>query len=128
MSDQETHEAMQKGTLEVFDEVKWEVTQNFRRLSAHIYAWNHHQGFWTSDNTGEKIALMHSELSEALEADRKKAASDKIPGFTGVEEELADCIVRILDFAGKHNLRLGEAFFAKLKMNLSRPYKHGKLY
>lgn len=100
-------------------------------LDAHatlIASWNASQGFWESDNTGEKIALMHSELSEALEADRKDLASDHIPEFSGVEEELADCMIRILDFAGHHDLRLAEAFTAKLQYNLSRPYKHGKAY
>jgi NTP pyrophosphatase (non-canonical NTP hydrolase) len=86
------------------------------------------QGFWESENTGEKIALMHSELSEALEADRKSLMSDKIPEFSGVEEELADVIIRILDFAGHHQLRLGEALSAKIAYNLTRPFKHGKSY
>ena len=86
------------------------------------------QGFWESANTGEKIALMHSELSEALEADRKDLMSDHIEGFTGVEEELADVIVRVLDFAAQHNLRLTEALIAKMRFNLSRPFKHGKSY
>lgn len=86
------------------------------------------QGFWESDNTGEKIALMHSELSEALEADRKNLEAEHIPGFTGVEEELADVIIRILDFAGHHQLRLGEALSAKIAYNLTRPFKHGKAY
>jgi NTP pyrophosphatase (non-canonical NTP hydrolase) len=86
------------------------------------------QGFWESDNTAEKIALMHSELSEALEADRKDLESDKIPGFSGVEEELADLMIRVFDFAGHHNLRLGEAVVTKMRMNLQRPFRHGKKY
>lgn len=101
---------------------------NFNQLQESISGWNTHQGFWQSDNSGEKIALMHSELSEALEADRKDLPSDKLEGFSGVEEELADTVIRILDFAGYHDLRLAEAVIAKLQHNLTRPYMHGKKY
>lgn len=71
-------------------------------------------------NKGEMIALMHSELSEMLEAERKSLPSDKIPGFTGAEEELADLFIRGLDYAGGHSLRLGPAIVAKLAYNAIR--------
>jgi NTP pyrophosphatase (non-canonical NTP hydrolase) len=71
-------------------------------------------------NLGEVIALIHSELSEALEAARKDLPSDKIPGYSGLEEELADAIIRILDLSYHLNLRLGEAFAAKIEFNRNR--------
>ena len=101
----------------------------FEQLQNTITAAMSAQGFWDSANTGEKIALMHSELSEMLEADRKSIeVSEHIPEFSGVEEELADLVIRALDFAGYHNLRLGEALLAKMTFNLNRPFKHGKKY
>lgn len=122
------HAKMVERTSARMDALAFPLIGAFAPLQNDIAAWNEHQGFWACDNTGEKIALMHSELSEALEADRKNLPSEKIPGFTGVEEELADCVIRILDFAGHHELRLAEAIAAKLQHNLSRPFKHGKAY
>lgn len=76
-------------------------------------------------NDGEQIALMHSELSEGLEALRKDLKSDHIPEFLGIEEELADVIIRIAHYTKRKNLRTAEAVIAKMQFNESRPYKHG---
>lgn len=71
------------------------------------------------------IALVHSELSEALEALRRPGPDDHIPEFQGVEAELADVIIRIADMAGLLGLRVGEAVEAKLAYNKTRPMRHG---
>ncbi len=51
-------------------------------------------------NLGEVIALMHSELSEALEAHRKDLMDDKLTHRKGVPVELFDCVIRVLDTIG----------------------------
>lgn len=74
-----------------------------------------------------KLGLMVTELAEAIEARRHNdPPSDHIPEFTGQEEELADCIVRIMHYSKQRNLRVAEALIAKMAFNETRPYKHGK--
>lgn len=93
----------------------------------HVYDNAVSKGWWEDErNDGELIALMHSELSEALEALRHdNAKSDKIPEFLGIEEEFADVIIRIFDMAKARNLRVAEALIAKAEYNRNREYKHG---
>jgi NTP pyrophosphatase (non-canonical NTP hydrolase) len=79
----------------------------------------------TKVNKGERIALMHSELSEALEGIRKDKMDEHIPEYTSEEVELADCIIRILDHAEAFNLRLVDAIISKHEYNTTREYMHG---
>lgn len=71
-------------------------------------------------NFGEVVALMHSELSEALEADRKGLKDDKLPHRDGREVEFADCIIRILDTAEALGLDIAGALIEKNRFNQSR--------
>lgn len=71
-------------------------------------------------NFGEMLALVHSELSEALEAHRKGLMSDKLPNTGGVEEELADAIIRIIDIGVNGGYDVGRALAEKVIYNRTR--------
>ena len=102
---------------------------SFNTMKARILADNTAKGFWDAPrNVGELIALMHSELSEALEAHRKDLDDNHLPHRKGVEVELADCMIRIMDTAAGLNLNVVEAMIEKLAYNRTRAHKHGKRY
>lgn len=74
-----------------------------------------------------KIALCHSELSEALEAarDGKYAAYEKDGKPEGVVVELADTMIRIMHLCGLLGLDLESAVEQKMAANQKRSYRHG---
>jgi NTP pyrophosphatase (non-canonical NTP hydrolase) len=90
------------------------------------------KGFWEGtisyDKIGNKLALVHSEVTEVLEAIRKNKGSEE------VVEEMADVIIRLLDvYAAMRNSEdlihsLDEVLSKKININKERPKLHGNLF
>lgn len=78
---------------------------------------------------GDVIALIHSELSEALEDYRNGREMTEIyyerEKPCGIPTELADVVIRIFDACGEYGIDLDEAVKIKMEYNKTRPYKHG---
>lgn len=126
-------------------------------LSKQVHENAKSKGFFDSEkNIGEMLCLIHSEVSEALEADRKnhytelpniqlKGMADKNFGHTyhyddifklGFEEdvkntfedELADVVIRVLDLCAFKGIDIESHIKAKMRYNAMREHKHGKKY
>lgn len=106
------------------------------RLSYEIHKLNCEKGFYDEAPTGSsadpttliaKLGLVVTEVAETIEAVRKPGISDKVPELTREEEEIADTLIRILDYCGYKGIRVGKAVRRKLDYNMTRDYKHGKL-
>lgn len=131
------------------------VKTNFNELAKVVYANNCKKGFWDegveNKNIGECLMLITSELSEALEADRKNhhAIGNMLNSVRNLdseidrdyfkheferavknsfEDELADVIIRVMDLCGAKNIDIDLHIQQKMTYNSLRPYKHGKKY
>lgn len=131
---------------------------SLNELSKQIYLQNKQKGFWDKEvNIGEKLMLIVTELSEALESNRgrKKELNREIFEKTLInenyyenienknlvfknafeayvkdsfEDEMADAIIRMFDLCGGLNIDIDWHIEQKLKYNSTREYKHGKKY
>lgn len=83
--------------------------------------WNDiHTGQPIRRNVGELLCLIHSEISEAMEAHRKGLQDDNLPHRSGIEVELADAVIRIADLCGGLWLDLAGAVIEKMEYNAKR--------
>lgn len=121
-----------------------------KELQNSIHANAIRKGFWEEPvNIGEKLMLIVSEISEALEAHRKGrhcnpvdvawflSTTDESHAIHEVfpekikdtfEDEIADAVIRLLDMCAKMDIPIEAHIEAKMRYNATRPYKHGKAY
>ncbi len=115
------------------------------KLATEIHENNKKKGFHQSEsNVGELLCLIHSEVSEALEAYRTRNHSTRSPSIqilesdnvnfcemfecyikNTFEDEMADIIIRVLDLCALRDIDIEGHIMAKIRYNENREYKHG---
>jgi len=99
---------------------------NLNQLAEEVHhankKWWHciHTGVPIERNKGELLCLIHSEISEAMEGERKNLMDDKLPHRKMAEVELADALIRILDYAAGFGYDINGAFHEKMRYNAIR--------
>jgi len=102
-------------------------------FSKMVHKNNVDHGFWEDGyetrNKSEMLMLMVTELAEACEGLRHgNPPDDHLPQYPTAGVELADCVIRILDYCAAFDIPIGEIIAAKHDYNTKRPYKHGKQF
>jgi NTP pyrophosphatase (non-canonical NTP hydrolase) len=119
-----------KDTIHYIDEGN-PVADSVRVLQSACHGAAYAAGWWGGNGKPDprdnplcfsnKLCLIHSEVSEAMEGDRKGLKDDKLPHRDMREVELADALIRILDLAGAYKMDLGGAVAEKMAFNAVRP-------
>lgn len=117
-----------------FSKPSVQADKTVRELQIYIHEWAKRLGWWDLEvekdrPVSSQIALMHSELSEALECIRDGMRPDLAGAVNGKPEgfgiELADCVIRILDTCERYGIDLQGCIERKMAYNETREYRHG---
>ena len=98
----------------------WTDLKSGQDIAAMIAEPQEHERAYAAALVAQKLMLIVSEVSEAMEGHRKGLMDDKLPHRSMIEVELADAVIRIADLAGALDLDLGGAIFEKLAYNAQR--------
>jgi NTP pyrophosphatase (non-canonical NTP hydrolase) len=101
------------------------TVSEIRKLQNEIHQRNHkwwhkENGDKLERNKGELLMLMVSEIAEGMEGERKDLMDDHLPNRKMIEVELADAVIRILDYAAGFGYDVAEAMQEKLEYNSKR--------
>lgn len=125
----ESKEVILESQLELAKTLSTEVSKNhINELRNICYKASFDSGWHTNletgelleRNKGEMIALIHSEISEAMEGERKGLMDDHLPHRSMAEVEMADALIRIMDYCGRWGYDIGGAVFEKIHYNKNR--------
>lgn len=110
------------------------MPKSLKAMQEEIRAVNIEKGWRGPDvhevSFGEAMALLHSEVSEALDAYRVYGLEDKTGSHAGakpegVGSEFADVLIRLLDDCDLFGIDIEAEYERKLAFNRTRPYRHG---
>ena len=124
-----TYGGVNEQKREVYDASRDSIS--IAEMAFQSYEMAKEKGWWDEDrDVPHCLALIHSEVSEALEAYRERGAkeifhrlSDNKP--EGFVYELADILIRVGDLAEHLGLNLDVAVQKKMEFNKKRAYRHG---